>query len=261
MSEEVTFLSLDRLSGKGFGAASQLQSTENSFVAWAGFGAVSGETAPDGSGIFKPVMPPSPEELKQQRLMREVEDKREVAMREITEKEAQVTAKLAELAEREKLILAKEAEIQERSAESSRQAGALAALTAEFAEMKKSHWMDNAAEVVDFALALAERLVMERVLKEPATLVGHIKTVLEEMKIEEGILIHMCPDDLDGLRKSGAAETRALMENSQIKWLGDMRLGHGDIHIDTTQYRLDASIATALKNMTEDLKTQDQNGS
>lgn len=223
----------------------------NQFVPWSHFGAIMAESN-SAAGAFHVAVPLSPEESKQQKLLQELEQKKASVLQEIQLKENEINGKIEELNQREDVILQKEKEL-------NAELEFVKSFSKDFTEIKKGYWAENAHEIVDFSLNLVEKLVMERIVEDPRILINHIKTVLEEMKIDEPILIHLSPDDLDSLQHSATAAIKELIEDPKIKWLGDLRLARGEINIDTSQYRLDASILTAIGNLREDFKIQNQN--
>lgn len=219
------------------------------FVPWSGIAA----GPVPASQEFRPVFRPNPMEEECRKLTDGVERQRAEALAEIERQQAALDARMAELDRREEELARRQGEVESLEGSLSAQAGSLAALADDFDEMKKARWADNADEIVGFAMELADKIVKERVESDPTLLVGHLRSVLGELRVEETVSVHMAPDDLVALQRAGASDIRALLEHPHITWLGDSKLKRGEIHVDTSQFRLDASVMTALKNMRDDL--------
>jgi flagellar biosynthesis/type III secretory pathway protein FliH len=249
----------------------------NDFAPLPAGGFTRARTLPEGDAqsAFTPIEFASPAEERRSDYMAEIEETRDREMAnlrvlagELAVREAALKSGSESLAEREKELrqalsdLEKQKSdweetkrlIEEEKRDLDAEGRALDAIASKFAEMKKGFCYANADEIVEFALQLVEKIVLDRVVRDPSVIVRHIKSVVEEMKIDEPVVIYMGPDDLEKLKNSGQSEVKSLMENPRVKWLGDTRLKSGDLHIDTNRYRLDASLTTALKNLRLDLK-------
>lgn len=226
--------------GSQEGAGGQLN-----FVPWSNFGKGQPETQP--ATLAK--LDQEKHQSERDRLLAEVEQKRQEAMAELQAREDAVNAKAQEIAEKEKAIADMMTEIQEKEM----YLKSLSQLMQEVEEMKKGYWLENAEEIIRFAVDLVEKMVMERLDEKPEILSNQIRAVLEEMKIEEPVLIHLSAGDLKLLKASQTQEVVEVLQNDQIKWVPDLRLKRGEVYIDTSQYRLDASLKTALQNLEEDL--------
>lgn len=222
------------------------------FVPWPGIAAGGTMTAHSGEG-FRPVFALSPIEAECRKLTDGVERQRAEALAEIDSKEAVLNARMADLDRREEELARLQETLVAKTAQIEAEAVTLASLAGDFAEMKKNRWTEHADEIVGFALELADKIVKERVKSDPTLLVGHLRAVLEELRVEEAVTIYLAPDDLAAFQSSTATEVRALLEHPHITWLSDVRLKRGEIHVDTSQFRLDASVMTAMKNLREDL--------
>lgn len=227
------------------------------FVPWPGIavGVPSGVRSGEG---FRPVFAVSPIEEECRKLTDGVERQRAEALAEIEHKDAALNVRMADLDRREEEFARLKEDLDANTVRVEAEAAALATLADDFAEMKKARWTDHADEIVAFALELADKIVKERVHSDPTLIVGHLRAVLEELRVEEAVAIYLAPDDLAAFQSSAAPEVRSLLEHPHITWLGDVRLKRGEIHVDTSQFRLDASVMTAMKNLREDMMARDK---
>lgn len=192
---------------------------------------------------------------------------------QLTEEEEEVLSEIEikqqELEQRAQLLDAKEQELQkqinefqQRVDEQEKKEQELAGLVNEVTKIsaacekiKKGFWVQNSQEIVEFSIALVEKLISKSIDTNPEVLANHIKMTLEDVKVDESILIHLAPQDLELLQNSKVGTVFTLLNSENIKWISDLRLARGEVYIDTSQYRLDASLKTAILNMKEDLLT------
>lgn len=199
-----------------------------------------------------------PEAERASREIAAIEAMHEQALQEIALKEAALSERAQALDEAEEALAKEKGEIDAHALEIMIQAESLRSIAGDFEEMKKGWWRENADEVVDFALDLVDALVMDRSFVDAGLVVRHIRSVLDELKIAEPVLVRIAPDDLAALKRSGVADVRALLDDPHVTWTGDAALKRGEVYVDTSQFRLDASLATAIKNLRDDLKASDR---
>lgn len=129
----------------------------------------------------------------------------------------------------------------------------LGEVAAQMEGLKKAYWTENFEEIVGFSLDLVEKIIGDRVLADPALLVKHLRAVLTEIKIAGSIHIHLNPLDYNILSERATGALKDLLERQEIRFVTDLRLKSGEVVIDTSQYRLDASLTTAIRNIRGDL--------
>lgn len=121
-------------------------------------------------------------------------------------------------------------------------------------DIKKGSWANHRSELVDFALALSERVILKEIKEDPACLLGQLSSAIEQAQSEDTVIVHMCPDQLALLKESDHSEIKKLLSSTKVRWNGNLKLEPGQIYVDAEQYRLDASVMIALKNIREDLR-------
>lgn len=119
--------------------------------------------------------------------------------------------------------------------------------------LKKGYWSENLPEIVDFSLDLTEKIVGDRLVKDPQILVGHIRAILDDIKTGEPIEVHLSPVDYTALIELKSESLQSILQRPEIRFVTDMRLASGDVLLDTDKYRLDASLRTAILNLREDI--------
>lgn len=117
----------------------------------------------------------------------------------------------------------------------------------------KQVWQGQARAIVEFSVSLVERLVEKSIVNNPDFLVRQIEAAVDEAYEEEFVTIHISPEDLEMLDNGKSEAFRKLAENRKIKWSAKTNLQQGEILVDAKQYRLEASLATLLKNIREDV--------
>lgn len=126
-------------------------------------------------------------------------------------------------------------------------------VTAEIDSLKKGYWCENLPEIVEFALDLTEKIVGDRLIRDPQILLGHIRGILEGIKVGESIDVHLSPVDYAALTELKSEPLQAILQRPEIRFVTDMRLSSGDVLMDTDKYRLDASLRTAIRNIRADV--------
>ncbi|MCP5464767.1 MAG: hypothetical protein H7A33_07075 [Deltaproteobacteria bacterium] len=168
--------------------------------------------------------------------------------------------KSKELAERENSLSQKEANLQQKEQELLQMQNGLndilqrvQGFVAAFEEKKKQFWENNTAEIVSFARQLVEKIIQKKLEEDPSILTNQIKSALEELEIDHVVDVHMSPEDYEFLKSANLEEVQKLFALEKVKWIADMRLSRGEVFVDTEQFRLDASLATVIKNMEQNL--------
>lgn len=161
----------------------------------------------------------------------------------------ELRVKEQQLSERQQQLDLKEQEINQREKSLEELIQKVNTIANEFESVKKNHWEINAKELADFSIALAEKIVMEKIVEDPTLLVSQIKSALDALRANQTAEIHLCPEDLKELQSTSKESITTLFANKNLSWIGDMRLSRGEIFIDTEQYRFDASVMAAFANM------------
>ncbi len=114
-------------------------------------------------------------------------------------------------------------------------------------------WHGQSRAIVEFSVSLVERLVEKSVVNNSEFLVRQIEAAVDEAYEEEFVTIHISPEDLEMLDNGRSDAFRKLTENRKLKWSAKTDLQQGQLFVDAKQYRLDASLATLLKNIRDDI--------
>lgn len=173
----------------------------------------------------------------------------EQKMQQLTEREAHLNERDAEL-ERQKVAVA------EKLREANELAVSMGKMLSEMTSAKAAMMEETRTEMIDLAFAVAERIVLEKITRNPEIIANAISGALHEVEAEGAVEIHLNPADLQAIRKLESAEATELLSRPQTQWRSNVELNNGDIWIDTSHYRLDASLIKALKTTHADVIKQ-----
>jgi flagellar biosynthesis/type III secretory pathway protein FliH len=173
-----------------------------------------------------------------------------------------IELKKQELEAREKALSAQEQQLSAQQAELKTQQEAslaiavqLQGLVESFEKSKKAFWEENSQEVVRFAFKLAETVVQKTLAEDPSILASQVRSVIEELKIAETIDVQVAASDMVRLQNCKDPKVAELLADSRLRWHADQKLAGGSVFIDTSQYRLDASVMTAMNNLRDDARS------
>lgn len=170
----------------------------------------------------------------------------EVRMQQLVDKEA-------EIAERERQVEMKQQALAEQMQQAEALLGNMTQVLDSMEQSKRKMVDESKNELIDFAFGLAERVVQAKIGRDANVIINAISTSLQSVDIEGAVEIHLCPADLHAIQSLDNEEAKKLMNRQQVQWRANNELMSGDIWIDTSHYRLDASLLRALGNLHEDV--------
>lgn len=107
--------------------------------------------------------------------------------------------------------------------------------------------------VVRLAIAIAERVCKTHVAASNEAALANMRHLLEMVRHEPRIQLHMHPEDLADARALAEAFFARIEKNPQLRFVEDATVGRGGCRITTREGALDATLETQLARVAEAL--------
>lgn len=108
-------------------------------------------------------------------------------------------------------------------------------------------------DIVDLVMHTAEKVVETELKLRAETIVPILKKALQKLKSRKNVTIYLNPDDHGYIQQLSEGE-RQQWFGSQVHWETDPSLNRGSIRIESEAGELDATLATKLAEIKEQLR-------
>lgn len=129
---------------------------------------------------------------------------------------------------------------------------ALESIQSQWNEMHRRLFVDARHDVVALALAIARRIIPRLAEIEPTACVDTCAAALQMVGRGHEMTLRAHPADIEALRQF-AANSRVVDPAAAITWIEDESVGRGGVRIETGHGSVDATLATQLDRMADEL--------
>lgn len=131
---------------------------------------------------------------------------------------------------------------------------ALVRAAGELASLRREYLSSNRRELVDLAIAIAERILERELAHDPDVLAALVERSLESLAEEGPIRLLLCDADREVLRSADSSRLAALRDEGGLEIETAADLSRGEVRLQAGAAEMDARIQTLLGLVREGLE-------
>jgi flagellar assembly protein FliH len=119
----------------------------------------------------------------------------------------------------------------------------------ELEEIRDSIYQDTEREIVQLAIAIAEKIVARQLDLNPETIVGMAKAACGLAKDCKQVILYVAPEQIDYMRANQDLLAAQLYKTNRLNIIADNNIKSGGCRVETEQGSIEATVAAMFKQL------------